>query len=161
VTSRFVKLVLLAAFAPTLVFAQGQRNAPTPARPAGERLAIVVQAPDSPVRLDRAIILSAAGAPPVILYAATSTTSDPLDQFTVIVFVFDAQGTLKARHIAPGRRELNPGETKYSTIVLDGAPVDPTDVLVVGVNQAQRVDSETWWRAELEAAAEATQRKKP
>jgi len=35
----------------------------------------------------------------------------------------------------------------------------PADRIVVGVNQAQKVNSEAWWRAELQAAAEATQRK--
>jgi hypothetical protein len=47
-------------------------------------------------------------------------------------------------------------------MVLDGSPIDTTDVIVLGVNQAQRVGSEVWWRADLQPAAEAaTQRKKP
>jgi hypothetical protein len=128
---------------------------------AAERPAIVVSAPDSPVRLDRATVLTTGEAPPVVLYAATNETSDPLDQFTVIAYVFDAKGMLKATHVAPGRRTLEPRETKYSTMVIDGAPVAATDVVVIGVNQAQRVDSDVWWRAELQPAAEATQRKKP
>jgi hypothetical protein len=46
--------------------------------------------------------------------------------------------------------------------VLDGSPIDATDVIVVGVNQAQRVGSEVWWHADLRLAAEtATQRKNP
>jgi hypothetical protein len=97
-----------------------------------------------------------------VLYAATNLTDDQLDQFTVMAFVFDAKGTLKARHVAPGRRTLDARSTKYSTLVLDGSPIDATDVIVVGVNQAQRVGSEIWWRADLQTVAEAaTQRKKP
>jgi hypothetical protein len=127
---------------------------------AGERAATVVQAPDSPVRLDRATVLTTGDAPPVVLYSATNLSPEPLDQFTVIVFVFNDAGMLKATHTAPARRELEPKETKFSTIVLDGAPVAPTDVVVIGVNQAQRVNSEAWWRADLQPNAEATQRKK-
>jgi hypothetical protein len=62
---------------------------------------------------------------------------------------------LKAQQIAPGRRTLEARSTKYSTIVLDGSPVDPAGVIVIGINQAQRVNSEIWWRADLKAAAEA------
>jgi hypothetical protein len=127
-----------------------------------ERSAIVVQAADSPVRLDRATILSGADGPPIVSYAATNLTDDQLDQFTVMAFVFDARGTLKATQVAPGRRTLDARSTKYSTLVLDGSPVDATDVIVVGVNQAQRVGSEVWWRADLQTVAEAAaQRKKP
>ncbi len=125
-----------------------------------ERPAIVVGAPDSPVRLDRATVLTATDGPPVLLYAATNTGSDTLEQFTVIAFVFDAQGTLKARQTAPGRRTLDPHATKYSTLVLDGSPVAATDVIVVGVNQAQRADSDSWWRADLQSAAVAAARPK-
>jgi hypothetical protein len=89
------------------------------------------------------------------MYAATNLTNDPLDQFTVMAFVFKADGTLKARQLAPGRRTLNAHETKYSAMVLDGSPVESGDSIVVGVNQAQRVNSDTWWRADLQAAAEA------
>jgi len=127
-----------------------------------EKPAIVVQAADSPVRLDRATILSGADGPPIVLYAATNLTDDQLEQFTVMAFVFDAKGTLKARQVAPGRRTLDARSTKYSTLVLDGSPIEPTDVIVLGVNQAQRVGSEVWWRAELQTAAEAATRgKKP
>jgi hypothetical protein len=126
-----------------------------------EKAAIVVQAPDAPVRVERATVLTTGNAPPVIVYLATNVTADALDQFTLMAFVFDAEGTLKATHIAPGRRTLNPNEAKYSTMVIDGAPVAPTDVIVIGVNQAQRIDSEEWWRADLRPAAEATQRKTP
>jgi hypothetical protein len=101
------------------------------------------------------------GAPPVLLYAATNVTDDELDQFTVIAFIFDAQGTLKATQVAPGRRTLEKGGTKYSAMVLDGSPIAPSDSIVVGVNRAQRVGSETWWRADLQAAAQATQPRKP
>ena len=127
-----------------------------------EKPAIVVQATDSPVRLDRATILSGADGPPIVLYAATNLTDDQLEQFTVMAFVFDAKGTLKARQVAPGRRTLEARSTKYSTLVLDGSPIEPTDVIVLGVNQAQRVGSDVWWRSELQTAAEAaTPGKKP
>jgi hypothetical protein len=73
----------------------------------------------------------------------------------VIAFVFDAKGTLKARQIAPGRRTLEPKETKYSTLVLDGSPIAETDIIVVGVNQAQRAGSDDWWRSDIQPAAVA------
>src|SRR6266852_2090519 len=127
-----------------------------------EKPATVVQAPDSPVRLDRDTILSGADGPPIVLYAATNLTDDQLEQFTVMAFVFDAKGTLKARQVAPGRRTLDARSTKYSTLVLDGSPIEPTDVIVLGINQAQRVGSEVWWRADLQTVAEAATRgKKP
>jgi hypothetical protein len=44
---------------------------------------------------------------------------------------------------------------KYSTLVLDGAPIDKADIVVVGINQVQRAGSEAWWRADLQRAAEA------
>jgi hypothetical protein len=115
----------------------------------------VVQAADSPVRLDRATILNAPDAPPVLLYSATNLTNDQLDEFTVMVYVF-RDGILKARQVAPGRRTLDAHGTKYSAMVLDGFPIEAADVIVVGVNQAQRVGSDAWWRADLhEAAADA------
>src|SRR5262245_30246607 len=83
----------------------------------------IVQAPDCPVRLDRATVLTAPEGPPVLLYAATNATGDALDEFTVMVFVF-RQGALKARQVAPGRRALDPRETKYSAMVLDGIPIE-------------------------------------
>jgi len=116
--------------------------------------ATVVQAPDSPVTIDRATVLSAVDGPPVLLYSATNATGDAIDEFTVMVFVF-RQGTLKARQIAPGRRTLDAHGTKYSAMVLDGIPLEPTDLIVVGVNQAQRTGSDAWWRADLREAAEA------
>jgi hypothetical protein len=114
----------------------------------------IVSAPDSPVRLDHATVLRVEGGPPVLLYAATNTTEIQLDQFTVMVFVFDAGGTLKARQVAPARRTLEARETKYSAMILDGSRIEPTDFIVAGVNQAQRVNSDSWWRAELQPAAE-------
>ena len=126
-----------------------------------ERAVIVVQAPDSPVRVEHATILTAAEGPPVVLYAATNLTNDSLDQFTVMAFVFRADGTLKARQLAPGRRTLDAHETKYSTMVLDGSPLEPGDSVVIGVNQAQRVNSDAWWRADLQPAAEARVPRKP
>src|SRR5215471_7129073 len=118
-----------------------------------ERPATVVQAPDTPVRLDKAIVLTTNDAPPVLVYSATNATDDDVDEFTVIAFVFDAQGTLKARQTAPARRSLQAHATKFSTLVLDGSPVSPGDRIVVGVNQAQKVRSDLWWRAELQDAA--------
>jgi hypothetical protein len=128
---------------------------------ASEMPAQVVQAPDSPVKLDRTTVLIVTGSPPVLLYAATNLTTDELDQFTVIVYVFDAKGELKARQTAPGRRTLEPKETKFSTIVLDGSQIAPTDQIVIGVNQVQRANSDQWWRAELQRAAEAAVPRKP
>ena len=59
-------------------------------------------------------------------------------------------------------KQLEAKGTKYSAIVLDGGQVDPSDSIVIGVNQAQRVNSDTWWRADLQPAAEAAvARKKP
>jgi hypothetical protein len=120
-----------------------------------DKPAIVVQAPDSPVRIDRTVVLTAPETPPVLLYQATNLTDQPLEQFTVMVFVFAADGALKARQVAPGRRTLDARGAKYSAMVLDGSEILPTDVIVAGVNQAQRAGSETWWRADVQAAAEA------
>jgi hypothetical protein len=129
---------------------------------AQERAVPVVQAPDSPVRLEHSTVLSGTEGPPVLMYAATNLGSDALEQFTVIAFIFKADGTLKARQVAPGRRSLDVRETKYSSMVLDGSPIEAGDSIVIGVNQAQRVNSDTWWRADLQAAAEArVQTKKP
>jgi hypothetical protein len=129
---------------------------------AGEVPASVVQAPDSPIRLDRAVVLTVSDAPPVLLYGATNTSTEDLDQFTVIVFIFAADGRLKARQVAPARRTLEARGSKYSTMVLDGSPIEPTDVIVVGVNQAQKLNSDAWWRADLQALAqEAAKQKKP
>jgi hypothetical protein len=114
----------------------------------------IVQAPDSPVRIDHLKVFSTDDAPPVLLYAATNVTGDQLEQFTVTVFVFDQEGRLKARQVAPGRRTLDARETKYSAMVLDVGGIGPTDSLMAGVDQAQRVGSEQWWRADLRALAE-------
>jgi hypothetical protein len=120
-----------------------------------ERPVIVVQAPDSPVRLDRATVLQGAGGPPIVVYSATNLSDAELEQFTVMAFVFDANGALKARQVAPGRRTLDAKGSKYSTLVLDGSPIEPTYQIVIGVNQAQRAGSEVWWHADLQPAAEA------
>jgi hypothetical protein len=120
-----------------------------------ERSAIVVQAPDSPVRLERAIVLQGTEGPPIIVYSATNLTDAQLEQFTVMAFVFDANGALKARQVAPGRRTLDAKESKYSTLVLDGSPIEPTYRIVIGVNQVQRAGSEVWWHTDLQPAAEA------
>jgi hypothetical protein len=129
---------------------------------ASETPAVVVAAADSPVTIGRATVLTVAGDPPVVLYAATNQTEDDLEQFTVMVFIFDSKGILKFQQIAPGRRTLEKKSTKYSTIILDGGPVDPAGSVVIGVNQAQRLNSEVWWRANIEAAAQAAvPQKKP
>jgi hypothetical protein len=121
----------------------------------GEAPALVVSAADSPVKIERAVVFTTKDAPPTILYKATNQTDSDLDQFTVIAFVFDDKGTLKARQTAPGRHLLEAKTTKFSTLVLDGSPITPTDQIVIGVNQAQRVNSEAWWRGDIQAAAEA------
>ncbi len=125
-----------------------------------EKAAIVVSLPDSPVRLEHAVVLTPSEGPPVVLYGAANGTGDELEQFTVIAFVFDADGTVKARQTAPGRRTLEAKATKYSTLVLDGSAVGPTDVIVVGVNGVQRAGSDTWWHGDLQAAAVAAARPK-
>lgn len=122
--------------------------------PADDRTAQVIAAPDSPVRLESATVLNTGADPLVLLYAATNTSPTPIDQFTVMVFVFDASGQLKARQVAPGRRELQVSETKYSAMVLDVGKIEPTDVLMAGVDQAQNVGSDVWWRADLRTIAE-------
>jgi hypothetical protein len=122
---------------------------------AGERPALIVAGAEAPARMERATVLTPADGPPVILYAATNSSEQPLDQFTVMAFVFKVDGTLKARQVAPGRRTLEAKETKYSTLVLDGSEIEPTDIIVIGINQAQRVGSDAWWRANLQPAAEA------
>ena len=40
-----------------------------------------------------------------------------------------------------------------------GRPLTSTDRVVIGVDQAQRVDSEKWWSAELVEAAKAAVKK--
>ncbi len=115
----------------------------------------VVQAPDSPVRLDQAKVLNTDGSPWVLLYAAHNLTDTALDQFTVTVFVFDKERRLKARQTAPGRRTLDAKDTKFSAMVLDVGGIEPSDSLMVGVDQAQRVNSDDWWRADLRTIAEA------
>jgi hypothetical protein len=125
-----------------------------------ERPAIAVQAADAPVKIDRAVVMTPADGPPVLLYSATNLTDDPIDTFTVIAYVFAADGTLKARQTAPARRSLDPRGTKYSTLVLDGGPVDGTDKIAVGVSQAQKVNSDLWWRGDPQRAAEAAVPKK-
>jgi hypothetical protein len=120
-----------------------------------ERAALVVAGADPPARVSRATVLTPADGPPVVLYAAVNLTDRQLDTVTVMAFVFKADGTLKARQIAPARRTLEPRETKYSTLVLDGAAVVPTDVIVIGINQVQNTGSDAWWRADLQPAAEA------
>ncbi len=122
---------------------------------AGERPAIVVAGEQPPARIARATVLTPVEGPAVVLYAATNLTDRQLDTITVMAFVFRPDGTLKARQIAPGRRTLEPHETKYSTLVLDGSEIDPTDVIVIGINQVQQVGSDAWWRPDLQRAAEA------
>ena len=120
-----------------------------------ERAAIVVEGPQPPARIARATVLTPTEGPTIVLYAAANQTDKELEQFTVMAFVFKADGTPKARQIAPGRRTLEPHETKYSTLVLDGGPVDPTDIIVIGIDQVQRAGSEEWWHTDLRPLAEA------
>jgi hypothetical protein len=122
---------------------------------ATERPALIVAGTDAPARMDHATVLTPTEGPPLVLYVATNPTDQALDQFTVMAFVFKADGTLKARQAAPARRTLAAKETKYSTLVLDGSEIEPTDIVVIGINQAQRVGSDAWWRTDLQPAAEA------
>ena len=92
----------------------------------GERPALIVAGGQAPARIARATLLTPADGPPLVFYAALSESDERLDEFTVMAFVFKADGTLKARQVAPGRRILEPRETKYSALVLDGSPIDPT-----------------------------------
>lgn len=114
-----------------------------------------VTAPNAPVKLDAMKVLNTDAQPLVLLYAATNTSESAIDQFTVMVFVYDKDGQLKARQVAPGRRDLAVKETKYSSMVLDVGKIDATDYLMAGVDQAQRVGSDDWWRADLRPLAEA------
>jgi hypothetical protein len=121
----------------------------------GERPAKLVEGADAPAKITRATVLTPAEGPPVVLYAATNLTDRQIDTITLMVFVFKADGTLKARQTAPGRRNLEAHETKYSTLVLDGSDVETSDVIVIGINQVQHAGSDAWWRADLRRAAEA------
>jgi len=121
---------------------------------------VVVEGADSPVKIGRATVITVTGDPPVLLYAATNQTDNDLEQFTVMVFMFDAKGILRTEQIAPGRRTLEAKSTKYSAMVLDADTVDPAGSIVIGVNQAQRLNSDVWWRAELRPAAQAAVLKK-
>jgi hypothetical protein len=120
-----------------------------------EKPAIVVEGPQPPVRITKAVVLTPSEGPPLVVYAAANQTDQEFEQFTVMAFVFKADGTPRARQVAPGRRTLEAHETKYSTLVLDAGPVDPTDIIVVGIDQAQRAGSEEWWHTDLRPLAEA------
>ena len=124
------------------------------AAPPAERPAIIVEGEQPPARISRAAVLTPTEGPSVVLYAAVNQTDQELEQFTVMAFVFKADGTPKARQVAPGRRTLEPRETKYSTIVLDAGAVDPTDIVVIGIDGTQRAGSDAWWHAELRPLAE-------
>ena len=121
---------------------------------ATEKPAIIVEGEQPPARITRAAVLTPTEGPSVVLYSAVNQTDQQLEQFTVMAFVFKADGTPKARQVAPGRRTLEPRETKYSTIVLDAGPVDPTDIIVIGIDGTQRAGSDAWWHAELRPLAE-------
>jgi hypothetical protein len=122
--------------------------------PAGDNTPTIVQAGDSPVKIDHAKIFNiGASEPAVLMYSATNLTDHDLEHFTIIAYIFDAQGTLKAKQTAPGRHMLEKRTSKFSTMVLDGWAVSTTDRVIFGVNQAQQLDSQKWWRAELEDAA--------
>ena len=137
----------------TLLFAMAATL--SAAAPPSERPAIVVEGPQPPVRITRAVVLTPTEGPAVVLYAAVNQTDQEQEQFTVTGYVFKADGTPRARQTAPGRRTLEPRETKYSTLVLDGSAIDPTDIIVIGIDQVQRTGSDTWWHTELRPLAEA------
>ena len=59
------------------------------------------------------------------------------EQFTVIAFIFDGDGTLRSRQAAPGRRTLEKRSTKYSTMVIDVRPLTSTS----SVNRPRPVTS--------------------
>ena len=122
---------------------------------AEDRTAQIVGAPDAPVRLTSAKVLNSGAEPLVLLYSAVNSTAAPVDTFTVTVYVFGADNRLKARQVAPARRELAVGETKYSAMVLDVGTIEPTDFLMAGVDQVQRAGSDDWWRVDLRAIAES------
>jgi hypothetical protein len=122
---------------------------------ADDRAVQIVGAPDAPVRLVSTKLLNNGSDPLVLLYSATNATSSPVDVFTVTVYVFDADGRLKARQVAPGRRDLAVGETKYSAMVLDVGKIEPADSLMAGVDQVQKTGSDDWWRVDLRGIAEA------
>jgi hypothetical protein len=120
-----------------------------------EKPAIVVEGQQPPARITKAVVLTPSEGPPVVYYAAVNQTEQELEQFTVMAFVFKSDGTPRARQVAPGRRTLEARETKYSTLVLDAGPVDPSDIIVVGIDQVQRAGSEEWWHTDLRPLAEA------
>ena len=62
---------------------------------------LIVSGADAPAKINRAVVLAAAEGPPVVLYAAENVTDAALEQFTVMAFVFKADGTLTARQVAP------------------------------------------------------------
>src|SRR5262245_4093645 len=119
-----------------------------------EKAAIIGEGQQPPVRIAHAFVLTASQGPPIILYDAVNQTDKEYEQFTVTAFVFKADGTPRARQTAPGRRTLEAHETKFSTIVLDGSPTEPSDIIVIGVDQAQLAGSEEWWHTDLRALAE-------
>lgn len=120
-----------------------------------EKSAVIVEGQQPPVRITHAAVLTAAQGPPIVLYEAVNQTDKEYEQFTVTAFVFKADGTPRARQTAPGRRTLEGHEKKYSTIVLDGSAVEPTDIIVIGIDQAQLAGSEQWWHTDLRPLAEA------
>jgi hypothetical protein len=139
---------MIAPTAWTLALAVAAAAAPAPSVSA-------IQAPNAPVKLEQLKLLNTDAAPMVLLYGATNISDAKLDQFTVTVLVFDKDKRLKARQVAPARRELDVRETKFSAMVLDVGGIDPGDVLLVGVDQAQRVGSDDWWRADMRTIAES------
>ena len=120
-----------------------------------EKTAIIVEGQQPPVKVAHAFVLTASQGPPIVLYEAVNQTDKEYEQFTVTAFVFKADGTPRARQTAPGRRTLEAHETKFSTIVLDGSPVEASDIVVIGVDQAQLAGSEQWWHTDLRPLAEA------
>ena len=92
---------------------------------------IIVPAPDSPVHLrPREDPERRCGGTRGAAVRGDESHRCRLEQFTVIAFIFDAEGVLKTRQLAPGRRTLEKKGTKYSTMVLDGRVVTATDRVV-------------------------------
>jgi hypothetical protein len=108
---------------------------------------------DSPVRIDHLKIFSADDAPPVPL------RGNECHWRSARPFTVTKSSSIKTVGSRRGKSprsscNLDARETKYSAMVLDVGPIAPTDSLMAGVDQAQRVGSDQWWRADLRALAE-------
>ena len=128
---------------------------------AQERAVLSFRPQTRPCRLEHATVLSAAEGPPVLIYAATNLTNDPLEQFTVMAFIFKADGTLEG---APARARPADAQRARDQVFRDGARRLPDRAWGFNRRRGQSgatVGSDAWWRADLQAAAEARVRTKP